>query len=35
MVLIVPTTAKNGRLPVVLTNSAGAVTGKVRLVKKG
>jgi hypothetical protein len=35
MVLIVPTAAKNGRLPVVLTNSAGAVTGKVRLVKKG
>jgi hypothetical protein len=34
MVVIVPTTAKNGRLPVVLTNSAGAVTSKVMLVKK-
>jgi hypothetical protein len=34
MVLIVPTTAKNGRLPVVLTNSAGTVTSKVMLVKK-
>jgi hypothetical protein len=34
MVLIVPTTAKNGRLPVALTNPAGTVTSKVMLVKK-
>ena len=35
IILIVPKTAKNGKLPVVLTNSAGTVTSTVSLVKKG
>jgi len=35
MVVIVPTTAKNGKLPVVITNSAGTVTSTVSLTKTG
>ena len=34
IVLIVPATAKNGRLPITVTNSAGTVTPTVKLVKK-
>jgi hypothetical protein len=34
IVLIVPKTAKNGKLDVVLTNAAGTTTSTVKLVKK-